>query len=53
MVLILLDADEDLPCQVGPKLLKIARAVDTRVDVACVLANPEYETWGSWQLPNH
>lgn len=45
MVLILLDADEDLPCQLGPSLLKIAREVDTRVDVACVLANPEYETW--------
>lgn len=45
MVLVLLDADEDLPCQLGPRLLKIARDVDSRADVACVLANPEYETW--------
>ncbi len=45
MVLILLDADDDLPCQLGPTLLKMARNADQRVDVACVLANPEYETW--------
>ena len=29
----------------GPKLLGFAREVDSRVDVACVLANVEYETW--------
>jgi hypothetical protein len=43
LVLVLLDADEDRPCELAPQLL--ARACRSDVDVACVLANPEYETW--------
>jgi hypothetical protein len=43
IVLVLIDADEDLPCELAPQLLSRARRAD--VDVACVLANPEYETW--------
>lgn len=42
-VLVLIDADEDLPCELAPQLLTRVRRAD--VDVACVLANPEYETW--------
>jgi hypothetical protein len=45
LVLILIDADEDCPREWGPKLLDIAREVDSRMDVACVLAKLEYETW--------
>jgi hypothetical protein len=45
LVLILIDADEDCPAELGPKLLKIARKVDSRADLACVLINVEYETW--------
>jgi Domain of unknown function (DUF4276) len=45
IVLILIDADEDCPREWGPKLLDIAREVDSRMDVACVLAKLEYETW--------
>ena len=40
-----MDADEDCPKELGPKLLGFAREVDSRADVACVLANVEYETW--------
>ena len=45
MVLVLIDADEDGPCVLGPKLLDWARQVHPDADVACVLANVEYETW--------
>src|SRR4051812_23538173 len=40
-----MDADNGCPAKLGPGLLNWARGVDTRVDVACVLANVEYETW--------
>lgn len=43
LVLVLLDADEDLPCELAPRLLERTRRDD--VDTCCVLANPEYETW--------
>lgn len=42
-VLVLIDADDDLPCELAPRLLTRTRRAD--IDVACVLANPEYETW--------
>lgn len=45
MVLILLDADEDAPCLLGPRLLEIARAQRFDSNIACVVANVEYETW--------
>ena len=45
LVLVLLDADEDCPKDLAPRLLGFAREVDSRADVACVLANVEYETW--------
>lgn len=45
MVLILLDADEDLPCVLGPTLLKSARERRADADISCVVANVEYETW--------
>lgn len=45
MVLVLLDADSDLPCVLGPNLLSLARQVRGDADVSCVIANLEYETW--------
>ena len=45
LVLVLVDADEDCPAKLGPKLLEFARKVDSRVDLACVLPHLEYETW--------
>ncbi|MCP3959324.1 MAG: DUF4276 family protein [bacterium] len=45
MILVLLDADEDKPCLLGPKLLGYALETRQDADVACVIANVEYETW--------
>jgi hypothetical protein len=45
LVLILLDADTDAPCILGPDLLNRARNARSDVDITCVLANVEYETW--------
>jgi hypothetical protein len=45
LVLILLDADADCPKELGPKLCGYAREVNSRADMACVLAKVEYETW--------
>jgi hypothetical protein len=45
LVLILVDADEDCPATLGPKLEEFARKVDARLDLACVLPQLEYETW--------
>lgn len=45
LVLVLIDADDAPACQLGPELLSRARALRRDLDVACVLANPEFETW--------
>lgn len=45
MILILLDADKDLPCVLGPDLLKKGRSHRGDVDFSCVIANVDYETW--------
>jgi Domain of unknown function (DUF4276) len=45
MVLILLDADSDLPCILGPQLLARARDLRSDADISCVIVNEEYETW--------
>lgn len=44
-ILILLDAENDKPCELAPRLLHFA--VDCRADlpISVVLANLEYETW--------
>lgn len=44
-VLLLVDADEDLPCRLAPQLVAAMRDAEPDVDFVCVLANPEYETW--------
>lgn len=45
MILVLLDADSDLPCLLGPDLLEKGRIHRGDVDLSCVIANIEYETW--------
>ncbi len=45
LILVLLDADTDPTCVLGPKLLSYAAESRPDVDVACVLADTEYETW--------
>lgn len=44
-ILVVLDADDDLPCELGPSLL--ARAVSRRPDrrTRVVVANREFEAW--------
>lgn len=44
-VLIVADADDDLPCQLGPQLLAAARQALPSKPVAVVLAKREYEAW--------
>lgn len=44
-LLVLVDADDDLPCQVGPSLLARARAHRPDRRIATVLATREYEAW--------
>ncbi|HYO13217.1 MAG TPA: DUF4276 family protein [Thermoanaerobaculia bacterium] len=45
MILILIDAENDAPCVLGPDLLRRAREHRGDVDISCVLANVQYETW--------
>jgi hypothetical protein len=44
-VLILVDADEDMPCQLAPEMLRWAKDARADVDIICVVANTAYETW--------
>lgn len=45
LILLLLDADDEKCCELGPRLLSAARKCRSDVDIACVAANREYETW--------
>jgi len=49
LVLVLLDSDDPqgdgCPATLGPRLRGFAQGVDPRFEVACVVANVEYETW--------
>src|SRR5690242_1873951 len=44
-ILLLLDADDDLPCVLGPRLLAQARGVRPDRDISVVVAKREYEAW--------
>ncbi|QRN97292.1 DUF4276 family protein [Archangium violaceum] len=44
-ILILLDADDDLPCVLGPRLLTKAREHRPDRDISVVVAKREYEAW--------
>jgi hypothetical protein len=45
LILILFDADDDRACELAPALLTTLQADRQDVDVALVLAVPEFETW--------
>jgi hypothetical protein len=51
-VFILLDADDDLPCILGPQLLEKARKIRSDIPSGVVLANREYEAWFLAALPS-
>jgi hypothetical protein len=44
-VLLLIDAEEDCPATLGPRLRERARAARSDADIACVLAKRELENW--------
>ena len=44
-ILILLDAEDDCPAELGPELLRRARGEWTDYDIRVVLAKVEYEAW--------
>lgn len=45
LVLLLIDAEEDCPASLGPKLLARARSARSDADISCVLARRELENW--------
>jgi len=44
-ILVLLDADDDCPAELGPQVLERARGIVPHCSVSVVLANREYEAW--------
>ena len=44
-ILVLLDADDDCPAELGPEILERARGSVPHSSVSVVLANREYEAW--------
>jgi hypothetical protein len=44
-ILVLLDADKDLPCVLGPRLLGWARTQRSNRRISVVVAQSEYEAW--------
>ena len=44
-ILILMDADDSLPCELAPQLLSRARATRPDVPIGVVLAQREFEAW--------
>lgn len=44
-VLVLIDADDDCPAELGPDLLRRARQARPDIPVSVVLANREFEAW--------
>jgi len=51
-ILVLFDADDDCPAQLGPQLLTRARAARSDKRVAVVLAKREFEAWFLAALPS-
>jgi Domain of unknown function (DUF4276) len=45
LLLLLLDAEEDCPARLAPRLLERARTARSDADIACVLAKRELENW--------
>lgn len=45
LILVLIDAEDEFACQLGPILLKRGKECRPDFDVSCVIANHCYETW--------
>lgn len=45
LALVLIDADEDAACRLGPSLQAMCRSLRGDLDSSCVLAVLEFETW--------
>jgi hypothetical protein len=45
LILVVVDAEDDLACQLGPTLLQRAQECRPDMDITCVVANRCYETW--------
>ena len=45
LILVLIDADDDLPCVLGPEMLAFAESSRGDFVVSCVVANVDFETW--------
>lgn len=45
LILLMLDADEDCPREIGPELETKMKKFRNDFDCACIVANVEYETW--------
>ncbi len=45
LLLIDIDADKDCPAKLGPKLFQVAKVIRSDLNIACVLANREFENW--------
>lgn len=45
LILILVDADTDPPCTLGPEWLETAQVAVSDVPISCVFAKVEFETW--------
>jgi len=45
LILVMFDSDEDLPCELAPRMLDLARQLRSDLDISCVIAQREYETW--------
>lgn len=45
VIMILVDADDDLPCVLSKKILDVVSDFGLRVPLFCVVANKEFETW--------
>lgn len=61
-ILVVVDADDDAPCQIGPQLLHRAREAAVGLPISVVLAKREFEGWfiaaaeslrGKRGLPDH
>jgi len=44
-ILVVIDADEQCPAQLGPELLRRAQSAREDMDIAVVLPNAEFENW--------
>lgn len=45
LILVLIDAETELPCVVAPRISSVAQQCGVTCPVVCIIANVEFETW--------